>query len=533
MEQFDIAPGLFLKSLEGGLLELAPEEMAPATVMIHEWRQYSIECPGSWALPRLVSGALPSQLTTSNSLIFQFENQLGLTRIEMSFRGRIHTLILEVIASKFQSVSTHADFFHQLTSELHAKAPNLPYALESPTSTRTKTSLRQPSDLLVWHFLKRNDAALRNAVEAITHHVRRELRDGERSTGIHEIGRFAPRMLEAFLGVLGPMTQVQPDSSAAKWAVSQQIQRITGSKILLPERLYELVPEEVYDTQENRFVKSFLIELIRSTERLRARFSGSAPTTWLANLGTFIARELEGGFWDMVGESTFFPHGSRLLQRAPGYRELYALWLEFNSALDPFWSLDSALAVRDVAVLYEWWCFFALVGRLETITGETAQGVLTNDGGDGLRHNVTAKLGRQIRVAYNREFSRPSMSYSLRLRPDFILLLDEQPLIAFDAKFRFDIYELDTMVDQVLDEPATASKALERFAKNSDVYKMHTYRDALHLRAAVVLFPGTSDRVDFYRIDGNKLSLHLAELITSDCPEGVGTLSLIPQASNL
>ncbi len=42
---------------------------------------------------------------------------------------------------------------------------------------------------------------------------------------------------------------------------------------------------------------------------------------------------------------------------------------------------------------------------------------------------------------------------------------------------------------------------MQLVAKKADLYKMHTYRDALHASAAIVLYPGSTEI--FYRTDAS------------------------------
>jgi len=75
-------------------------------------------------------------------------------------------------------------------------------------------------------------------------------------------------------------------------------------------------------------------------------------------------------------------------------------------------------------------------------------------------------------------------------------------------------------------EDARMPMDAERLAKRADLYKMHTYRDALRCRAAVVLFPGESDNM--YLTDGTmRKSVTLDELLNGQV-EGVGVMGFIP-----
>jgi predicted component of viral defense system (DUF524 family) len=125
-----------------------------------------------------------------------------------------------------------------------------------------------------------------------------------------------------------------------------------------------------------------------------------------------------------------------------------------------------------------------------------------------------------------------------------------QPLVVFDAKFRFD--EKDIQPSQPLEEEmddAQQEGDIERLANHADICKMHTYRDALiGCRAAIILFPGTrgvfyctngtetkcllkvdSEMESVFYCEGKERKLRLRDIAQNQCWEGVGALPLVPE----
>jgi predicted component of viral defense system (DUF524 family) len=106
----------------------------------------------------------------------------------------------------------------------------------------------------------------------------------------------------------------------------------------------------------------------------------------------------------------------------------------------------------------------------------------------------------------------------------------EKLLVVFDAKFRFD--EKDIQPSQPLEEEmddAQQEGNIERLAKHADICKMHTYRDALKCRAAIILFPGTKGV--FYRTDGTEENNPcLSDIVQNNDWKGVGALPLVPES---
>jgi hypothetical protein len=102
--------------------------------------------------------------------------------------------------------------------------------------------------------------------------------------------------------------------------------------------------------------------------------------------------------------------------------------------------------------------------------------------------------GREIRVEllYNRRFQKSKgdySSYSLGLQPDYTLHIETEEgvkFIHFDAKYRSELQIKDMNAYDFEDE-----EQQKRVYKLADIYKMHTYKDAIkNTLGAYVLYPG-------------------------------------------
>ena len=136
--------------------------------------------------------------------------------------------------------------------------------------------------------------------------------------------------------------------------------------------------------------------------------------------------------------------------------------------------------------------------------------------------------GTDAKLVYNPRFDPKKQplrhSYSVGLRPDIALEIGDgntRHLHLFDAKFRV------RSLAHLSDEDAK-SKSEERrgMFKLADLYKMHTYRDAIRGAHSVwVLYPGTETR--FHASSGHQL----ADFASAETPfEGVGAVPLQPAA---
>jgi predicted component of viral defense system (DUF524 family) len=244
-----------------------------------------------------------------------------------------------------------------------------------------------------------------------------------------------------------------------------------------------------------------------------------------------------------VGRLTRVPFESQTLQKREGYREIFHAFLMLDAAAQIDWpgrndAYDGTN--RDVATIYEFWLYFVLVRAFEDKLGMKRVSDPTDSEIDGARpFCCTGDDGRmmihlkrdkasfcrftwrtsagslQIHFFYNRKFNRSSVNvrgtYSKGFQPDYTVVIipgdivesdwakaeqqaEESGRIAYlhlDAKYRVD--KLTAVIGDAEDETPEerrAAKATGKF-KNEDLYKMHTYAEAIRRTiGAYVLYPG-------------------------------------------
>lgn len=311
----------------------------------------------------------------------------------------------------------------------------------------------------------------------------------------------------------------------------------------LPERIEESVVFATHNTAENRFAKSMLRLVHGVIEGMRRAAEGRGGTfgirigsecTRMERLLTPIG---QNALWREVGPMVHLPASSTVLQRRRGYRELFGHWARLRLAthlpLTPERTRD-LLEIRDIAELYELWCFFSLVREVSGVVGppERARPFRRSHFSVHVDWDFEVRWRDGTRLLYNPRFSRSQAesrySYSVALRPDIALEVCGGPgagLHLLDAKFK-----VDRLPELVGTDDLAAEEREERrgIFKRGDIYKMHTYRDAIpRARSVWILYPGTEDR--FFAADGGQWD-STAELTSFD---GVGALSLSPDREPL
>jgi uncharacterized protein len=216
---------------------------------------------------------------------------------------------------------------------------------------------------------------------------------------------------------------------------------------------------------------------------------------------------------------------STVLRSRPGYREVTRFFVDLQARTRLLDAADAErlLDARDAALLYEYWCYFQVVDAVASVLDRIPQPASFRIGvfGSSLQHAFAAEFGA-ARVWFNRQFSKP-MSYSVPLRPDISVELSSGTLHAFDAKLKRDVLLGDTGNGS----PSTAENEIDEEEhratyRRGDLYKMHTYRDALGARSVWILFPGRN-------VSPARFTPNVPGAL--DAPSGVGALPLLPGVS--
>jgi len=305
-----------------------------------------------------------------------------------------------------------------------------------------------------------------------------------------------------------------------------------------------------FDTAENRFVKAFLDQAMGVVRRVRReigeaeglrdskRVFRDTVRRDCALMSAIVSRWQRHAVWDEVGPMVRVPLDSAVLQRRRGYRRVLTSFIGLHTATKWPSSVADArrlLAAKDIALLYELWTYFAVAEVLTDIVGRPirAREIRVSHLQVDVPRGTEVVWRNGVRLAYNRSFgprgSGPR-SYSVGLRPDISLSVPQGPsagLHLLDAKFR--LQSLAAWGATSDDEPAAEAEAERRGKfRRDDLYKMHTYRDAIDdVRSVWALYPG--DEFIFFDCggggsfkDAGALPEHLA---------GVGAVPVVPTAA--
>lgn len=414
-----------------------------------------------------------SKVMTGN---INFRNDIGLSQLEIWANSkRLLTVTIEVFPAK---IEYRSDYF-QLLTEVTAELYNLAFDflqrtyLSTQLSPSTKPSLTEFFSIIRYCFERLYQALKR--IENCPHHV---VSNERRFTYAENVRRV--------------------DGGSLKWLVKKQsfLQRSRrgikiGDGTYLPTKILEIWKRIDFDTFENRFVKW----IITSIQNKLRHFQRVYRKTF-ADSSVFDERiiEMTDSMWNRlykmkrfsflvdVGDLHRIDNLSLVLQMAPGYREVYKYYLMLVKGL----SLQSDIfhiSIKDLAQLYEYWCFLKLHSILrDRYQLEKHDLIRVNNTGLTVRLDKSRRASiyytnpqnnEKIVLSYNNLLNAKMPTTSQR--PDSMLTLkkedgDVEYQYVFDAKYR---------LNPALPGSEYYSKYRKPGPEEDDINTMHRYRDAI------------------------------------------------------
>lgn len=305
------------------------------------------------------------------------------------------------------------------------------------------------------------------------------------------------------------------------------------------------------DTPENRFIKAVVDHSITKLTKIQ-HLASTVPESGKVRLSNSFLGRLESWqkalrhfqkqpFFKEVGKYSGLKRESLVLQQKPGYSKVYKIWQQLKWYLELLDGSDE-LSLRNVAEMYEVWCFLEIRRILLDLGFEETRPdriPLINNGltvsmKDGMTGSFHFKRsdGLNIRLAHEPKFGKkgkPIRTWLVTQKPDILLeatLPDGTELIwLFDAKYR-----INTPSDESGDRNGP-----DRVPDDA-INQMHRYRDALIHRSkfddkgftksrpvfgAYVLYPGYFNQI----CERNPYNKAIDEI-------GIGAFSLLPQPEN-
>lgn len=478
-----------------------------------------------------------AELLKNDLLLLRFGNTVG--HFDVPGLGRIES----------RSGKWGSEHFGLMLAELTEIAAGLPFSAGQAAALPFHRSVIAETDVLYHAFVylrqavleARGEENLATAFEIVLADPHQVLRRESRRVSIESATCVGP---SAIGSIVCRGQELSPAGRAATLPIAVSLR---GH---VPMAIDEDVVHRTYDTPENRFAKALLHQVTWLLEAVDRSLGSAGNDQFRSRLDrecSAIRRIVHpigsAPLWASVGTMSSVPVASTVLQRRRGYRSLFHHYALLRLATKVALSEEHTkhlLETKDIAALYELWCYFSLVDSVTAVLGlPSARASITSDETEKrVRHGYDVTWGNGVRVSYNLSFpsgtAASRRSYSVGLRPDIVLTVPgtgKTELHIFDAKFKIDAPS-EIFVDEA-DGNAPATNAFKR----EDLYKMHAYRDAiLDARSAWVLYPGgsrgaTAPRESDVTFFPEKPPTQGSALENLPTPlEGVGAIALRPES---
>ena len=278
------------------------------------------------------------------------------------------------------------------------------------------------------------------------------------------------------------------DNNSLRWIEKHPEQAKVFSDRVHIARALAVKKQITYDTKENRLTKYILQTTAKKLEYFKRnyvnlqRVEDKAVVTQIDDMIHNMNRRANASFLAGVGAHESSAGMSLVFSMAPGYRDLYKYYLMLLRGLSITGDVFN-ISVKDLAILYEYWCFIKLNSMMKDRYELVSQDIVKVQGNGlfvslvkGSRSLVKYRNpinGEIITLSYNpKETELPTGTQ----RPDNVLKLRKKGTnteyeYVFDAKYR---------INPAL--PGTdyyASISHNPGPEVGDINTMHRYRDAI------------------------------------------------------
>lgn len=430
--------------------------------------------------------------------LLNFRNQVGLVRILGA--------VLNVRSHKLEG-----EPFAEMLREISRSLAALPFDFNAPTFLPYEADDAGEPSVLYHRWLLLNawvegsdgDDSLEGALGRILYDPHRRMGQETLEIPITDVSSLTSESLLSILSNPQGWSPLPPGSRLAETALGRRLRTEPGPSHF-PEKLSSRRMRLDLDNPENRFIK----HVLRVAQDLNRRFrDGVAALPACLNpelearteaIAAMLDEALSQPFFEEVGEMSHLPTQSMVLQRRVGYRDFLLGYARLEAGLRfPLASSDLSmiLEAKDIAKLYEYWCYFRVAEGLTSLLGSPDSALVLEP--DLLRTVMARETrltwsvgGEPLTLSYDRTFKggKAGESYSVTLRPDITLEWKGRRLL-FDAKFKLDGVRWED------DQPDVSGAGSMR----EDLYKMHAYREAIaQVTSAIVLYPGPRGADSFY-----------------------------------
>jgi hypothetical protein len=407
----------------------------------------------------------------------QFQNEVGFTDLEVRINGETALVIrIEIFPTKLDYKTDYLNILKEVNEQVY----NL--AFDFLRKTYQSAKLRNTSHQSLTEFfsiLQGIFHQLVDAVERIQNSPHRQMISHPHLKEADRVKKVDRRNI-TYLSKRPHLFLRDDPNGIIEWNKQKYI----------PLKLLESHKTFHYDTSENRFLRWMLERVQTKLADIKSRIQSKDRTAdpllhrSIEHMQNQLRRLLKYDFLREVGKMQQMTI-SLVLQMAPGYRDVYRFYLVLMKGLSIQGDL-TRLSLKDLAQLYEYWCFLKIHSLLKEKYELVRQNIIkVNRSGlfvtldKSRKASVTyrnPRNGELFKLYYNSLPNDLSGHWpTLAQRPDHVLTLKKQESAVeyryvFDAKYRLNPAYEGSYYYRSYGMPGP---------EEEDINTMHRYRDAI------------------------------------------------------
>lgn len=394
--------------------------------------------------------------------IINFDNHIGYSDLVIKANNRISLIIrIEVFPSKISYKDDYKNIINDINDEINS---------------------------VVFDFLKKTYKTFKigdktNYTPAVFFTIVRNIfRDFLKATDT--IIRTPHHILATEYKILPAHKVRRTDNKTVKW-VERHPENVTVSPTgIYASKVLAVKKQITYNTVENRFTKFILLSTIKRIKDFRNRYilgnSTDSSVIYEADrMINEIRKRVYRSFLNNVDNYKPTQSMSLVFGLAPGYRNLYKYYLMLLKGLavnGDFFKLST----KDIALLYEYWCFIKLNSLLKKTCKLVSPDVIKVDnsgitvslvkGKKSEIKYVNPKTGENIVLTYN-----PGVlnTQTVSQKPDNVLTLEK---MGSDIPYKY-IFDAKYRIDPAI--PGSGYPDSNPGPRVDDINAMHRYRDSI------------------------------------------------------
>lgn len=300
-------------------------------------------------------------------------------------------------------------------------------------------------------------------------------------------------VLETTHQVLPSHKVKKTDGRTIRWIKKHpdQAKRVNGE--IRIERALAVRKQVSYDTKENQLTKYILLSTARKLESFKKNYlklqrkEDQAVIAKIDGMVRELNRRCNTTFWADVEAKEASSGMSLVFSMAPGYRDLYKYYLMLLRGLSITGDVFN-ISVKDLALLYEYWCFIKLNSMMKDRYELISQDIVKVQG-NGLFVSLVKGSSSKVKYRNSENGEVITLSYNpksgqvptVAQKPDNVLSLEKKTVNQVGKKVKYEyVFDAKYRVNPAL-EGSDYYNTISHTPgpETDDINTMHRYRDAI------------------------------------------------------